>query len=1184
MAGIAGIEDNYGLARAAYHGDFQQPPPYLPGGITFNNNPELAHLMSLLSGKILPMIVGHDKFLPQMSPGQFISDQYVMRNYQAAGQANIEYSAGSAKNDLAKVFLGMRALNTDAPPSENNRRQADTFAEIASNPVVASVLRMVGGPVVEDLLYGLKGDPTALAASVNRSGFFRAGAGGNKQMAADDLKLYTQNLYNNLYDPQGRRAKAADYVKNYNPDADATSVEDYNNADLVKELKSYAKMQDKTIVSLNELTKRLQTAAKTGDDTTQQKIKETITEVYKKFVNGDEEDVNKQAAAIAKFSEAVATFQQSVKSKGIAGVEPILQSNEVTQTTALLAAEENNLRQMRGFNASQMSAVRDHLFSRGMLPQAVGSLTPAARVQLIASDYQKYEDKDFERIAEAQAKTELEGDARYKELASGNSGEQETARNMLSVKTAEKVKELKTVTAAAAGYVANNGTDHISAAAVLRQPGATALLAATDVRRESDILSKYPPALDAIRAIYADNSRPVYDTRELIKTYSVLAQGAETQMSPEAIAPFMFSVQQNAKKAGVGLEQLLALATYNDNAGSLARLSAPQKLATLDQTIADINQQRDEGKFSTPAPGMPSLEDTARAKTDFAISGAKSRLTKERGGALNVYLANERELKDTNFGRAMEALREGRDTFEFEDEAGKVTTKNIYEEQGRNYAYLRELAPGEFRARISTAASSGIYTTLLQAIDPVYHRRTQLEELVGHYQGHVVVHRPGDKKVISQELKRTLTTAMHDVAANRVAFTEQPKAVMAAIKAQMAAKYVAEGKTQAEADRAADDEFRENFGDDAQAISTINKVLNSVRAANPGFDFNAAVLGSKADIEKAALEADKTARDNDVLSRLNLQLSSAGTPAARAREYLKRVGETGGKPTIAGVVSATAGTIPDAELNSPVVNEIMGVTAEDLALIEAQKADAEQKNETTKARALQALQDANSHDTTVTESLLHLSGLGKNNPRFEKKLNSILARKATPKELNAEIDKFIQTLPPGAIRDDNQKQLLYAAIRSARAQNIVGRIPVGSPADASQEVKQEAAPAANAQATPAAPPPTSPAAGPADPSAGVSLTPATPAATTAAAAAVSSTTAGSTSTPPATTVAQNTTPAPASAATRPAPNEPIEPKEPTRISGELTLVNLDKAIVAAVVKKLNQDEPAANYTYSSSYS
>ncbi|NDD52782.1 hypothetical protein EBZ39_02705 [bacterium] len=734
---MAGMADDHGLARAAYYGDFQQPPPYLPGGITFNNNPELAHLMSLLSGEILPKIVGHDKFLPQMLPGQFISDQYVMRNYQAAGQANIKYAADSAKNDLAKVFLGMRALNTDAPPSENNRRQADTFAEIASNSVVASVLRMVGGPVVEDLLYGVKGDPTALAASVNRSGFFRAGAGGNKQMAADDLKLYTQNLYNNLYDPQGRRAKAADYVKNYNPDADATSVEDYNNADLVKELKSYAKMQDKTIVSLNELTKRLQTAAKTGDDTTQQKIKETITEVYKKFVNGDEEDVNKQAAAIAKFSEAVATFQQSVKSKGIAGVEPILQSNEVTQTTALLAAEENNLRQMRGFNASQMSAVRDHLFSRGMLPQAVGSLTPAARVQLIASDYQKYEDKDFERIAETQAKTELESDAKYKQLAFGSREEQETARDMLSAKTAEKVKELKTVTAAAAEYVATNGTDSIPAAKVLSQPGAPALLAAAEARRESDILSKYPPALDAIRAIYADNSRPVYDTRELIKTYSVLAQGAETQMSPEAIAPFMFSVQQNAKKAGVGLEQLLALATYNDNAGSLARLSAPQKLATLTQTIADISQQR--GKFSTPAPGMPSLEDTARARTDFAISGAKSRLTRERGGALNVYLANEKELKDTNFGRAMEALREGRDTFEFKDEAGKVTTKNIYEEQGRNYAYLRELAPEEFRAGISTAASVGIYTTLLPAIDSAYHRRTQLEELVKHYRGYVVV-------------------------------------------------------------------------------------------------------------------------------------------------------------------------------------------------------------------------------------------------------------------------------------------------------------------------------------------------------------------------------------------------------------------------------------------------------------
>ena len=58
---------------------------------------------------------------------------------------------------------------------------------------------MIGAENLEGLMFGRRGAPTALAAAVNRMGYYRQDATGNRRMSAESQQQFSAEMYENMF-------------------------------------------------------------------------------------------------------------------------------------------------------------------------------------------------------------------------------------------------------------------------------------------------------------------------------------------------------------------------------------------------------------------------------------------------------------------------------------------------------------------------------------------------------------------------------------------------------------------------------------------------------------------------------------------------------------------------------------------------------------------------------------------------------------------------------------------------------------------------------------------------------------------------------------------------------------------------------------------------------------------------
>lgn len=183
-------------------GDPYAPPVYSPFQNAAHVDDAFGYMANMYGPAIVQGMFGQDAFLPQQFPGQAYVDQFTAARYQRHGVAAIEAANMAGNQQVARNLLGwQRFMNGGLPVTALDREHANIGAQVLNNPIFKQFAASYIGPEnLEGIMFGRRGDPTAVAAATNRIGFFRADAAGHgPRMSAESLKQFSQNLYNNLY-------------------------------------------------------------------------------------------------------------------------------------------------------------------------------------------------------------------------------------------------------------------------------------------------------------------------------------------------------------------------------------------------------------------------------------------------------------------------------------------------------------------------------------------------------------------------------------------------------------------------------------------------------------------------------------------------------------------------------------------------------------------------------------------------------------------------------------------------------------------------------------------------------------------------------------------------------------------------------------------------------------------------
>ena len=620
--------------------NFQQAASYVPGMLATNRNPEMGQLMGMFAGQILGPMFGPENFIPHLTPSMGVMDQYAMRHFQ--NQQFMSATALSTANNenVAARLLAFRTAATRAPASEQNRNQALNIAGVLNHPIFKGIAgALIGSETLEAMLHGTKGDVSQLHNATMRMGYYRNDPSGSRRMDAQSMEDFSRGVYAHLYEEGGNFDVLTQQAEFGVPEEKAASR---------ARLRKAARVDDNTeIVTATEFVDRV----KKDDPDMQAKI----DQIYKTYVQGDETDVTKQAAAIAKINPAVAATG-------------LLSANEMMLPQLRQKAEKMQIAEMHGLMAGQVGQLAEYMNHRGMLPQAIGAMSAADRVKLMGG---QLDDDTLNRLAMQEAKRDLF--ASSEAYRNANPAEQE---RMEQDKAAEHRKTIQSTSAAITNF---NQTGAGSIADLEKMGGFEALAGNVDSQRTASALKKYSGAVDAIREIFGDNGNPNAPMPALLAALDHLTQGANFQMDAKDVETTLRQMQLTAKEAGIGFEQMSGMAAQMGAAGQMMGLSPTAIMHGQVNAMAMIKTMRDTGAFATPRFGAMGQGEAQQMAAQKIIAGDASDNAKAMAAAASIYQTGKESFAGSEFAAAMEAYLGGKNTYDFGNEKGK----NLFEMVGR---------------------------------------------------------------------------------------------------------------------------------------------------------------------------------------------------------------------------------------------------------------------------------------------------------------------------------------------------------------------------------------------------------------------------------------------------------------------------------------------------------------------
>jgi hypothetical protein len=177
-----------------------RPPQYAPGQSPELMNDPMGLMVAMFGMPLMQQAAGPANFVPHFTPSQALTDQFTASRYQRDTMKSMSNSAEQGNAEVASRLLGIRSLVTDAPATQLNREQASNMASIVNNPIAKAVMGAAMGPEnMEAVMFGRKGDPSALDASASRMNFFRKDTMGGSRMTAQSMSDFSTNLHQHMY-------------------------------------------------------------------------------------------------------------------------------------------------------------------------------------------------------------------------------------------------------------------------------------------------------------------------------------------------------------------------------------------------------------------------------------------------------------------------------------------------------------------------------------------------------------------------------------------------------------------------------------------------------------------------------------------------------------------------------------------------------------------------------------------------------------------------------------------------------------------------------------------------------------------------------------------------------------------------------------------------------------------------
>jgi hypothetical protein len=201
------------------------PPVYSPFQNPGNVDNAFGYIANMYGPALVQGMAGPDAFLAHQTPSQALADQRTASIYQQQGVRATNAANMSGNQAVARRMLGFQSLmNGGRPATQLDREHAQVGASVVNNPVFkAFAASQVGAENLEDMMFGRRGDPSAIAGSTGRMGFFRADAAtGDRRMSEASRESFSQNVYQNLYGPNAN----LDAMHGFNATASGAMMED----------------------------------------------------------------------------------------------------------------------------------------------------------------------------------------------------------------------------------------------------------------------------------------------------------------------------------------------------------------------------------------------------------------------------------------------------------------------------------------------------------------------------------------------------------------------------------------------------------------------------------------------------------------------------------------------------------------------------------------------------------------------------------------------------------------------------------------------------------------------------------------------------------------------------------------------------------------------------------------------
>jgi hypothetical protein len=913
-AGVDPLLQMYQGVYGAPPGFGTPPAPYSPmANMGFGAGPQSSMLMAMLATPYLSGVAGANNFLPGMMPGQAVSDQFMMRQYQSGMLQNTFNTNKMGTQHVAHALLGMRSAASDSAATTANKEGADSLAGVLTNPFLKPMLgAMIGPEALEHMLYGAAGDPMATAAVANKIGYYRQDpAGGAKRMGAESLEDFSRGLHAQLYEPAG------------NVDSMAQSAR--------VELASGT--EGRGMKQLREASRMPDTMRVLDDAQVEQRLTDLddvkLDSLYKKYKQGGTAETKTQKAAELK------EFDRAVTAAGV------LERDETTIGAMSRRARDRNLEDAMGFSAGQSSRITEDLFQRGMLPQSIGALSAADRVKLIGS--RKFDDETMTRMAEEfghrdmmKSDTQYAGGKTYAQLTEEQ--QREELNKKLDGPSGYREK-MESTFSQIQDYNKNGAASGFKSAEEVEQlAGANLMSNNVDASRVSKVVKEKMGAVDAIREIFGDNGNPNAPVPALLAALDHLSQGSMSQMAPGKVENIIRQMRGTAKEMGVGFEQLAGFSAQMGAGGANLGLQRPTTLQATAAALTAVNTMRQAGAFANPQFGAMNQEEAMQATGSAMLRGQKSENAMSVGALARIYALDPKKYEGTELEAVVKAAQDptSKGEYEVKDATGKVIKSgNVFTALGRHGS----------RYAMSVAQNAGITESQFHNL--------RMDSLTGEYVPDAVGFMTQRADVITQMANRTLKgsllseatrkDASNQLSQNTVAGEKQRYAISEKLaglvldsanfeteqervdhlrknaKEQFKVALMASGVTDPrEADRQSQFAYESYFGtgDAAEQGVRAQSLMSSLNnMAENQFGRNMVQLGQSYGEKNYGRFGDNLAEaKNRVELDKKMGLGLKSTLAGRISDYMAEIGRTGEKFNVDELAKKAGNMIPVEEL------------------------------------------------------------------------------------------------------------------------------------------------------------------------------------------------------------------------------------------------------------------------------